>query len=218
MAGREEPGSNRGLVSSHWYQPRAAVPLREGSAARDPRRPLVSDTCRARPTHQGPALGAGTALHLPMINSSIPRHSPTMRPRTYGPPRLQGCYEDRSVQSASTYPVSGSCPGQDGDPRSLVLIITPVSSDRSMVQVSRLPFDCQAIFSSPPADHWNHLLISRQLRIPYSYAAAIAGSKPRSLRSTAQTMRASLAASATTTMFLCARSDRPRAHRPSGVS
>ena len=35
----------------------------------------------------------------------------------------------------------------------------------------------------------------------YSYAAAIAGSKPRSLRSTAQTMRASLAASATTTMF-----------------
>ena len=48
-------------------------------------------------------------------------------------------------------------PGQDGDPRSLVLIITTVLADRSiktvladpsMLQVSMLSFDCQAIFPS----------------------------------------------------------------------
>jgi hypothetical protein len=38
-------------------------------------------------------------------------------------------------------------PGQDGDPRS------PISGlkGRSMVQVFKLPFDCQAIFLSPHA-------------------------------------------------------------------
>jgi len=51
-----------------------------------------------------------------------------------------------AFQSASTYPVSGSGPGQDGDARSPVLIIRAVSDDRSMFQGSVLPFDCQAIF------------------------------------------------------------------------
>ncbi len=64
------------------------------------------------------------------------------------PPRPQGVLKNSSGQSASTYPVSGSCPGQDGDPRSLVLIITAVSIDRSICQASRLPLDCQAIFFS----------------------------------------------------------------------
>lgn len=49
---------------------------------------------------------------------------------------------DRLFQSASTYPVSGLVPGQDGDPRSLVLIITAVFSDHLVFQVCRLPFDC----------------------------------------------------------------------------
>lgn len=47
-------------------------------------------------------------------------------------PVCKGVFEDCSAQSASTYPVSGSCPSQDGDSRSLVLIISPVSSDRSL--------------------------------------------------------------------------------------
>lgn len=92
----------------------------------------------------------------------------------------------------------------------------PVSTDRSLSQVSRLPFDCQAIFLSPPADCRDYQLNSRCPSL--SYADMIAGSKLRSLRSTAQTIRASLAASATTTTFLYVRSDRLRAHGPNGVS
>ena len=47
-------------------------------------------------------------------------------------------------------------PGQDGDPRSLILII--ISSLRRAVwflRFSELPFDCQAIFLSPHADFGN---------------------------------------------------------------
>ena len=47
---------------------------------------------------------------------------------TYGPPRLQTVSAIRSEQSASTYPVSGSNPGQDGDPRVPSLIKGPASS------------------------------------------------------------------------------------------
>jgi hypothetical protein len=43
-------------------------------------------------------------------------------------------------------------PGQDGDPRSLILIITAASRAVQLVQVFKLPFDCQAIFLSPHAD------------------------------------------------------------------
>ena len=49
-------------------------------------------------------------------------------------------------------------------------------------------------------------------------AAAADASKERPHLRTAQTIRASLAASATTTTFLCARFDSALAHRPSGVS
>ena len=45
-----------------------------------------------------------------------------LAPETYGPPCPQAVSAIRSEQSASTYPVSGSNPGQDGDPRVLVLI------------------------------------------------------------------------------------------------
>lgn len=50
----------------------------------------------------------------------------------YCPPRPQVFFKDPSGQSASTYPVSDFRLGQDGDPRSLVLIITPVPDDRSI--------------------------------------------------------------------------------------
>nr|WP_277819273.1 IS5 family transposase [Pseudoroseomonas vastitatis] len=47
---------------------------------------------------------------------------------TYGPPRRQAVSEIWRRQSASTYPVSGSSPGQDGDPRVPSLIKGPASS------------------------------------------------------------------------------------------
>ena len=53
---------------------------------------------------------------------------PPRAPSTYGPPRLQAASALRSEQSASTYPVSGFDPGQDGDPRVPVLIKGPASS------------------------------------------------------------------------------------------
>ena len=48
--------------------------------------------------------------------------------KTYGPPRLQVFSAISSEQSASTYPVSGLCPDQDGDPRAPVLIKLAASS------------------------------------------------------------------------------------------
>ena len=48
--------------------------------------------------------------------------------KTYGPPRLQEDFTTWSDQSTPTYPVSGQCPGQDGDPRVLVLINFTASS------------------------------------------------------------------------------------------
>jgi len=48
--------------------------------------------------------------------------------KTYGPPRLQVLSAIPSEQSASTYPASGQCPGQDGDPRAPVLIKVSASS------------------------------------------------------------------------------------------
>ena len=48
--------------------------------------------------------------------------------KTYGPPRRQAVSEIWRRQSASTYPVSGSSPGQDGDPRVPGLIKGPASS------------------------------------------------------------------------------------------
>ena len=79
-------------------------------------------------------------------------------------------FSSGSGQSASTYPVSGLVPGRDGDPRCPILIIRAVSKwDRSMFQVFKPPFDCQAIFLSPHADPANpatrrdvsgHLVIS----------------------------------------------------------
>src|SRR5215212_6020274 len=53
---------------------------------------------------------------------------PTPPSTTYGPPRLQVFSAIPSEQSASTYPASGLCPGQDGDPRAPVLIKLPASS------------------------------------------------------------------------------------------
>ena len=47
---------------------------------------------------------------------------------TYGPPRLHETSATWSGQSTPTHPVSGHRPGQDGDPRVLVLISMTASS------------------------------------------------------------------------------------------
>lgn len=56
----------------------------------------------------------------------LDRHAVTFK--TYGPPRLQAFSATQSDQSTPTYPVSEQCPGQDGDPRVLVLIKLSASS------------------------------------------------------------------------------------------
>ena len=61
------------------------------------------------------------------------------------PPRLQGVSAIRSEQSASTYPVSGRSPGQDGDSRVPVLIKLTATERHFLNQDSETPIDCQAI-------------------------------------------------------------------------
>jgi hypothetical protein len=86
-------------------------------------------------------------------------------------------------------------------------------------QVSSTPIDCQAISLPPPADSSAVRAGSAHLADPFSYdAIAAAMSNFLPLRITAQAIRASLAASATTTVFTCARASRPRNHAPKGVS
>jgi hypothetical protein len=48
--------------------------------------------------------------------------------KTYGSPPSASSFGDLIEQSALTYPVSGSNPGQDGDPRARCLIRGPASS------------------------------------------------------------------------------------------
>ena len=71
-----------------------------------------SSAIRLRPHRSGQA-----AFPHPALPGSF-----GLAPETYGPPCPQAVSAIRSEQSASTYPVSGSNPGQDGDPRVLVLI------------------------------------------------------------------------------------------------
>jgi hypothetical protein len=69
-----------------------------------------------------------------------------------------------------------------------------------MYQVSKLPFDCQAILLPPPADICDRLvMITASRSIPPHAATTCSASKLRPWASTAQAMRASLLASATTT-------------------
>jgi hypothetical protein len=88
-------------------------------------------------------------------------------------------------------------------------------------QISKPPFYCQAISLPPPADIADR---SRWLGAPGRFpgytatATASRASKLCPVRSTAQAIRASLLASATTTVFTCARARRPRNHLPSAVS
>lgn len=72
-----------------------------------------------------------------------------------------------------------------------------------MGQGSVLPFDCQAILLPPPADIDDQAAAVTASRPIPSYAAVTcAASKLRPWASTAQAIRASLLASATTTVFL----------------
>ncbi len=49
------------------------------------------------------------------------------RPKNVWPAPSASDFAIRSVQSTPTYPVSERCPGQDGDPRALVLINSTAS-------------------------------------------------------------------------------------------
>ncbi len=60
--------------------------------------------------------------------ATVPARRGAHLQKTYGPPRLQAFSAIQSGQSTPTYPVSEQCPGQDGDPRVLVLIKLPASS------------------------------------------------------------------------------------------
>src|SRR5260370_13281721 len=105
-------------------------------------------------------------------------------------------------------------PGQDGDPHVLVLIKR--SGSQCPISHSRFPERRSTVRPS----HFHHPQTSSALRAgsarladPLSYdavAAFMLNFSPR--RITAQAIRASLAASATTTVFTCARASRPRNH------
>ena len=85
-----------------------------------------------------------------------------------------------------------------------------VPEHRSTVRPSR--------FHHPQTSSATHARLAPATDLVRYGAAAAPASKPRPARSTAQATRASLAASATTTAFLCARRSGPRRHRPSAVS
>lgn len=87
-------------------------------------------------------------------------------------------------------------------------------------QASGTPVNCQAISLSPPADiAVVRTVFIRSTKI-FDYASAFIGNgvKSQLLRSTAQTIRASLLARATTTVLMWARALRPRSHSPSAVA
>jgi hypothetical protein len=68
-------------------------------------------------------------------------------------PRSQVVSTRDPDESASTYHVSGSLPGQDGDPRVPVLIAASASMRHFFDQDCRTPVDCQAISLSTTRKH-----------------------------------------------------------------
>ena len=74
--------------------------------------------------------------------------------KTYGPPRPQAISAIRSEQSASTYPASvGIAPGQDGDPRVLVLISFTALERHFLNQVCRTPVRLSGHLASTTSRH-----------------------------------------------------------------
>ena len=94
-----------------------------------------------------------------------------------------------------------------------------VRSRRFLNQVSKAPFNCQAIPSSPsrkPHRSISVLIDQSLLRYAAMSDPLTANRSPR--RNTAQAIRASLLAKATTATLRWARSSSAFAQRPSGVS
>ena len=60
--------------------------------------------------------------------SATPEEAAAFKKIVWPAPSASDFVEDAFVQSASTYPASGSCPGQDGDPRVPILIKLSASS------------------------------------------------------------------------------------------
>ena len=128
-------------------------------------------------------------------------------PTTYGPPRLQAVIARVSDQSAPTYPVSRTKPRprwRSARPGSYNLVGVKRHVGH---QISKPPFYCQAISSHHPQTSLITCAGSaRPLDFPgYRAIAAIAtasrASKVCPVRNIAQAIRASLFASATTTVF-----------------
>ena len=125
-----------------------------------------------------------------------------------------------SDQSASTYPVSGSNPGQDGDPR------VPVPHKGAGIECHFTPQACRnagrlsghlaSTTRRPSYGLRRRVIVAGRSPRPMP-PRSLPASKPVSLRSTAQAIRASLLASATTTVLTWARASRPRNQAPSGV-
>ena len=85
-------------------------------------------------------------------------------------------------------------------------------------QGSRTPVDCQAILLPPPANtNGRSTHNDAQPTYPDYAVAETAILKVFPCRSTAQAMRASLLASATTAAFLCILAVKPRSHAPNEV-
>jgi Winged helix-turn helix len=72
--------------------------------------------------------------------------------KTYDPPRLQAILRSGLVSLRQRIRSQDHRPGQDGDPRVLVLINFAVSTHQILNQGSRTPVDCQAISLPPPAN------------------------------------------------------------------
>src|SRR5579872_3283930 len=80
----------------------------------------------------------GVRLSNGAMWSTVARLGLSFKKRMARPVR-KGFSARRSGRSASTYPVSGQCPGQDGDSRALVLIRHPASLRRFFNQDCRAP-------------------------------------------------------------------------------
>jgi hypothetical protein len=115
--------------------------------------------------------------------------------------------------------LGAACPGQDGDPRDLVLIRHAALMRHFLYQVSRTLVDCQAISLFTTSRHqWpcsTPAAVSADLCYVAAGTVAAPNSSPR--RKTAHAIRASLLARATTATFLCARFISARSQCPRGV-
>jgi len=114
------------------------------------KRRLAGDTVRAATSGEVKDLRRETSI-LKEVVADLTLENRLLK-KTYGPPRLQEIFTIWSVQSATTYPVSGL----KAWPRWRSARPSPHKHDgverHFFNQVSRTPVDCQPISFSPPAN------------------------------------------------------------------